>query len=213
MGNNSRRAQAQTEEPQNEVVKKGYENNEFVKNFVATYKANHPGKDLTKLTNRVVGNNGYAVDQSFTLTGEIGIGEVKDDKGKVTATYVVLKTEEGTDLSLMQLMGVSSLRGYAERGTELIEEYDNQQGKKQERKIVGDFDHEEFASCWKPKTRVFLELAAMIADKVEDLTGKTVTFRGTACKQTTAKDAGESFGEKYKKDYKRVIQTKMWTIV
>ena len=192
--------------------KRNYSETEFVKGFLATYTANHGADRAEKQINRMVGNNGYTPGQEFHLTGEIKVAEMKDEKGKVTATYIVLPTAEGVDLSLMSLMGVSSLKGYATDGDTITEEWKEGNAKKtREHKndLIADFD---FNRTWKPATRNLLDLAGMIAEKEIDLAGATVTFAGTAVKQFTAKKAGEQNGEKWDKDYKRVISTKLWYV-
>lgn len=193
-----------------EENKRNYSEVEFVKNFLATYTANHGEEKANKQKDRMVGNNGYAIGQNFELTGEIAVNEMKDEKGKVTATYIVLKTKEGTDLSLMSLMGVSSLNGYAKDGEKILNEWKEGTQKKSEEvsnDLIADFD---FSRTWKPATRNLLDLAGMIASGDLDLKGAIVTYCGTAVKSITAKKAGELNGEKWDKDFKRVITTRMW---
>lgn len=190
--------------------KRNYSEVEFVKNFLALYTANHGEEKANKQKDRTVGNNGYALGQTFELTGEIAVNEMKDEKGKVTATYIVLKTKEGTDLSLMSLMGVSSLNGYAKDGEKILNEWkegNNRKSKEVSNDLIADFD---FDRTWKPATRNLLDLAGMIAEGEIDLKGKIVTYCGTAVKSLTTKKAGELNGEKWDKEYKRVITTRMW---
>ena len=190
--------------------KRDYSDSEFVKNFLTTYTANHGEEKAEKQKDRTVGNNGYAIGQTFELTGEIGVDEMKDEKGAITATYIVLKTEEGTNLSLMSLMGVSSLNGYAKDGEKILNEWKEGTTKKSEEvsnDLIADFD---FSKTWKPATRNLLNLAGMIAEGDLNLKGATVTYCGTAVKSITAKKAGSLNGQKWEKDYKRVITTRMW---
>ena len=190
--------------------KRNYSETEFVKTFLATYTTNHGEDRANKQKDRMVGNNGYAVGQEFHLTGEIAINEMKDEQGKVTATYIVLKTTEGVDLSLMSLMGVSSLNGYAKDGDKILNEWKEGTQKKSEEvsnDLIAEFD---FARTWKPATRNLLDLAGMIAENEINLKGSVVTYCGTVVKSITAKKAGELNGERWDKDYKRVITTRMW---
>lgn len=192
--------------------KRNYSEVEFVKNFLATYTANHGEERANKQKDRMVGNNGYAIGQEFHLTGEIAVNEMKDEKGKVTATYIVLRTKEGVDLSLMSLMGVSSLNGYAKGDEKILNEWKEGNTKKSEEvgnDLIADFD---FSRTWKPATRNLLDLAGMIAENEIDLKDSVVTYCGTVVKSITAKKAGELNGEKWEKDYKRVITTRMWYV-
>ena len=187
--------------------KRNFSEVEFVKNFVATYKAN--GGDADKLAKRTVGNNGYAVGQSFTLTGEILVKENEINGTK--QTYLVLPTEEGTELSLMSLMGVSSLKGYDMENVVNVEfaEGTTKKTRPVQTEVTADFD---FENVFKPASRNFLEFAGMIAENEVNLKGKVATFLGTVVKPITAKKDGEQNGEKYKKGYTRAIETKLWSV-
>lgn len=187
--------------------KRNFSEVEFVKNFVETYKQN--GGDADKLAKRTVGNNGYAVGQSFTLTGEILVKE--NEINGVKQTYLVLPTEEGTELSLMGIMGVSSLKGYDLENVVNVEfiEGTTKKTRPVQTEVIADFD---FENVFKPASRNFLEFAGMIAEKEVKLAGKVVTFLGTIVKPITAKKDGEQNGEKYKKGYTRAIETKLWSV-
>lgn len=189
--------------------KKNYQENEFVKNFLSVYAANNGSKTPEELLNRTVGNNGFALGQRDKLTGDIKIRETEIDGKK--QTFIVLPTENGNEFSLMSLMSVSSLKGYSL--TESVEVEFDVKNAKQTRSVKSDLIEDfDFADVWQPKSRNLLELAAMIADKEINLTGKTVTFLGTAVKPFIAKKDGEMFGESYKKGYQRAIETKLWKI-
>lgn len=181
---------------------------EFVKGFMQVYEE-AKGKDAAeKMLNRTVGNNGYVVGQEFTLTGDIktATNEINGTK----QVYIVLPTKEGTDLSLMSLMGVSSLKGY-DLENEVEINFIGADKAKETRKVKSDFTA-DFDDVWKPASRNLLELAGMIAEKAINLTGKKVTFLGTAVKPIIAKKKGESNGEKFEVGYKRAIETKLWSI-
>jgi hypothetical protein len=189
--------------------KKAYLENDFVKDFVAEYKKVKGEKKAEALLDRTVGNNGYTIGQHFTLTGKI---ERKTNTiNEETQVYIVLPTNEGTDISLMSLMGVSSLKGY-----DLENECEVEFGtaaKKQSRivktELVEGFD---FADVWQPASRNLLELAGMIASGDLDLTDRTITFLGTAVKPIISKKKGEQNGEKFDVGFKRAIETKLWSV-
>ena len=181
---------------------------EFVKGFMAVYEE-AKGKDAAdKMFTRTVGNNGYVVGQEFTLTGDIktATNEINGTK----QVYIVLPTKEGTDLSLMSLMGVSSLKGY-DLENEVEINFIGADKAKETRKVKSDFTA-DFDEVWKPASRNLLELAGMIAEKAVNLAGKRATFLGTAVKPIIAKKKGESNGEKFDVGYHRAIETKLWSI-
>lgn len=181
---------------------------EFVKGFMAVYEE-AKGKDAAdKMFTRTVGNNGYVVGQEFTLTGDIktATNEINGTK----QVYIVLPTKEGTELSLMSLMGVSSLKGY-DLENEVEINFIGADKAKETRKVKSDFTA-DFDDVWKPASRNLLELAGMIAEKAVNLAGKKATFLGTAVKPIIAKKKGESNGEKFEVGYHRAIETKLWSI-
>lgn len=185
---------------------------EFVKDFLKNYEEINGKDKAEKLAERNVGNNGYSLNQTFTLTGDIKT--VKNKINGVNAVYIALTTKEGTDLSLQALMGVSSLKGYV-FGEDVEVEFttgkDNEGNPvKKTRKVKSDFSAAKFDSVWTPKTRNLLELAGRIAEKDVDLTNKEVQYLGTAVKPFVAKKKGEQNGEKYEQGYVRVIETKLW---
>lgn len=190
--------------------KKNYQENEFVKGFIAEYEKHHTADQVAKLKERTVGNNGFVLGQSFTLTGEIKTAS-RDING-VTQVYIILPTKEGTELSLMNLMGVSSLKGYVANGDTVTVEFDIN-GEKKTREVKSElvanfnFDH-----VWKPASRNLLELAGMIAEGDVALANKKVTFLGTAVKSFVAKQEGNQNGESYSEGYTRAIETKLWKI-
>lgn len=190
--------------------KKNYLENDLVKKFLNDYK-DARGKEYDQT--RIVGNNGYSVGQSFKLTGEI---EYKDNEINGTkSVYWVLHAEGGVELSLMSLMGVSSLKGYCTDSTkEFPVEFYNAKTKDKDTRTVtatveSNFDFEE---VWQPPTRNLLDLAGMIAEGDLNLKDKTVIYLGTAVKAFTAKKDSEQNGEKVKEGYKRVIETRLWSM-
>jgi hypothetical protein len=181
---------------------------QFVTDFKAIYEEVNGKEKLEALEKRNVGNNGYVVGQEFTLTGDIktATNEINGTK----QVYIVLPTKEGTELSLMSLMGVSSLKGY-DLENEVEINFIGADKAKETRRVKSDFTA-DFDDVWKPASRNLLELAGMIAEKAVNLTGKKATFLGTAVKPIIAKKKGESNGEKFEVGYKRAIETKLWSI-
>lgn len=190
--------------------KKNYLENDLVKKFLADYK-NAKGKDYDQT--RIVGNNGYSVGQSFKLTGEI---EYKDNEINGTkSVYWVLHAEGGVELSLMSLMGVSSLKGYCTDNTKEfpVEFYNAKTKDKDTRTVTATVESNfDFEDVWQPPTRNLLDLAGMIAEGDLNLKGKTITYLGTVVKPFTAKKDSEQNGEKVKEGYKRVIETRLWSM-
>lgn len=190
--------------------KKNYLENNLVKKFLEDYKsATNKEYDQT----RVVGNNGYAVGQSFTLTGEIEYKTTEINGNK--AVYWFLRAEGGVELSLMSLMGVSSLKGYSTKADEefAVEFYNSKTKAKESRNVHADLvDGFDFEDVWQPDSRNLLTLAGMIAEGEVNLKGKTVTYLGTAVKPFIAKKDSEQNGEKVKEGYKRVIETRLWSM-
>lgn len=193
----------------NDNAKMKFNESEFVKDFLKVYAANGGSKSEDEMLKRTVGNNGYTIGQQFTLTGKI---EIKENTiNGVKQTYIVLPTKEGVELSLMSLMGVSSLKGY-DLENEVTIEYGTKQNTKTrttKSELLEDFD---FTMCFQPPTRNFLEFVGMIAEGAYDLTGKTATYLGTAVKPTVSKKKGEMNGEKFDAEMKRAIETKLWSI-
>lgn len=193
-----------------EANKKNYLENDLVKKFLADYK-DARGKEYDQ--NRIVGNNGYTPGQSFTLTGEIEYKTTEINGSK--SVYWILKAEGGVELSLMSLMGVSSLKGYITNVDEEIpvDYYDKKSKDKETRTVratvTADLD---FDDVWQPNSRNLLELAAMIAEGEVKLAGKTITYLGTVVKPIIAKKDSEQNGEVVKVGYRRAIETRLWSM-
>jgi hypothetical protein len=192
-----------------EKNKKNYQENELVKKFLADYKTD---KEDDYDTTRTVGNNGYSVGQSFTLTGEIDYKRNTINGAKSVYWYLV--TEEGAELSLMSLMGVSSPKGYCVDNTkEFSVEFLNSNKKKDSRNVSATVESDfDFNDVWQPPTRNVLDLAGMIAEGDLNLKGKTITYLGTIVKEFTAKKDTVQNGETVKEGYKRVIETRLWSM-
>lgn len=197
--------------------KKNYQENELVKKFLEKYTEVNGQEKADKLSDKTIGNNGYEIGQQFTLLGTIDFKEQTVNGTKTVYWY--LPTKEGTDLSLMSLMGVSSLKNYSDESVEVEYYTVNGKGKdakdeKKTRTVTPDYlpKDNDFSEVWQPASRHLLTMVAMIADGDVDLKDKTVTFLGTAVKPIVAKQDGTQNGEKYRAEYKRAIETKLWSI-
>lgn len=166
---------------------------------------------------RIVGNNGRAVGETGILTGEINPAvEVKDANGKITATYIGLKTDKGDYISLQSLMGVTSMNGYSatEGATHEWDEKVGTRNEKQTKEVKPEVaDGFNFDEMWRPKYRDLYDEAAHLVNNPEEIAGKTYTYWGTIVRQITAKkDAPVSSFEKYKAGYKRAMIAKMFSL-
>ena len=197
--------------------KKNYQENALVKNFLTKYTEVNGADKAGELTEKVVGNNGYSVGQSFTLIGTIDFKEQTINGNKTV--YWFLPTKEGVELSLMSLMGVSSLKGYVGEAVE-VEAYTTKkvgnktEDVKQSRIVTPEYipADNDFNEVWQPATRNLLTLAGMIAEGDIDLKDKVATYLGIAVKPIVAKKDGEQNGEKYHTGYKRAIESRLWSI-
>lgn len=191
-----------------EENKKFLENN-FVKEFLAAYDECHTAKESEKIRTKKVGDIGESIGATYTLTGAIEY--VSDTINGTKQVYLALPTVEGKKLSLMALMGVSSLDGY-EFDKEIEVEFDNENGEKQTKKVKATAKATDKEKAWKPATRTLLELAAKIDEGVIDLKNQKATYLGTAVRPYFAKKTDTMFGESFKKDYKRAMVVRMWSV-
>lgn len=191
-----------------EENKKFLENN-FVKEFLAAYDECHTAKESEKIRTKKVGDIGESIGATYTLTGAIEY--VSDTINGTKQVYLALPTVEGKKLSLMALMGVSSLDGY-EFDKDIEVEFDNEQDEKQTKKVKATAKAADKAKVWKPATRTLLELAAKIDEGVIDLKNQKATYLGTAVRPYFAKKTDTMFGESFKKDYKRAMVVRLWSV-
>ena len=189
--------------------KKSFLENESIQKFMAAYKSCHTDEQVKNLEERTVGNNGYAVGQKFTLTGEADWKE--NTINGVKQVYWVLLTNEGAELSLQSLMGISSLKNYVLEGTVEVDYLDGKNVKT--RTVAAEvMDGVTVDDLWMPKSRHFLTEVQNILEGVENLKNRTVTFLGTAVRPIVAKKAGEQNGEKYAAGARRAIETRLWSV-
>ena len=189
--------------------KKSFLENESIQKFMAAYKSCHTDEQVKNLEERTVGNNGYAIGQKFTLTGEADWKE--NTINGVKQVYWVLLTNEGAELSLQSLMGISSLKNYVLEGTVEVDYLDGKNVKT--RTVAAEvMDGVTVDDLWMPKSRHFLTEVQNILEGVENLKNRTVTFLGTAVRPIVAKKAGEQNGEKYAAGARRAIETRLWSV-
>jgi hypothetical protein len=171
-------------------------------------------KPINVHVDRTVGNNGYSLKQSFTLTGAIEVVDIKDGDGKVTGCYLGLPTEEGPKLSLAALMGVSTLRGYLLEGS--VTEKRAGVEPEQLRTFTADTSDEAKKptfKCWALKDRNIYALAKQIKSDPLMLKGKKATFHGIALRTINRRQDTEDFdGIMWHVGDVSVIQQRLWSV-
>jgi hypothetical protein len=163
---------------------------------------------------RNVGNNGYNLGQSFTLTGAIEVVDIKDNDDKVTGCYLGLPTEEGPKLSLAALMGVSTLRGYILEGSVT----EKRAGVEEEKLRTFTAETTKEAKqptfrCWNLKDRNIYALAKQIKEQPDWLKGKKATFHGVALRTITRRQNTTDFDNiEWAVGDVSVIQQRLWSV-
>lgn len=159
-----------------------------------------------KLEEQVIGSNGYALGQKFTITGAAWV--TRNINGAIIG-YAVFTTEEGAEISIKQVMGISSLVGYETSGS-----FPNESGARMSEKtteqvtaqVVEDF---KFSDVFQPSTRKFLDFLD-IADKGE-FNGHTLTYLGVAVRPFVAKtNSSAKSSQEYTARMQRTITVKLW---
>jgi hypothetical protein len=166
------------------------------------------GRDVDTKKARIIGNNGYVLNQSFELTGVIDTVPVTDADGKQTEVFIGLETTNGQWLSLKSLMGLSSLRGYVLDGTMT----DSQ--KVEHTAKVADDVTDQFIGWADCPTRDLYDLTAEIEANPNLVKGKTVTYKGQIYRPFVAKKAGKDLatGLPVKKGDNRAQDAKLWEV-
>lgn len=186
------------------MSKDAIKDNRLVKSYLDAAKA----AGMKEPANSAIGNNGYALGQQFHGTGlKVVETEIKDKK----TVYVAVTTEEGIDLSIKSLMGISSLSGYATEGE--FESESLEAGKrvitKVKAEVIPNFD---FAQVYQPSCRRILDFIAE-ADESGFFEGKTITYLGKVVRPFEAKDDSKASSlEVYKRGYKRAMAVKLWNV-
>lgn len=186
------------------MSKDSTKNDELVKSYLEAAKV----AGMSEPKNTTVGNNGFALGQQFHSTGlKLVQSEIN---GKKTA-YIAVTTEEGLDISIKSLMGLTALNGYKTEG-----EFDSESqeaGKKVVTKVVAevvsDFD---FSRVYQPSCRQLLDFIAE-CNQSGFFEGKTLTYLGKVVRPYEAKkDSPATSFEVYKKGYKRAMAAKLWSV-
>lgn len=170
-------------------------------------KAESIGRTVDLETEKTVGSNGYNIGQTFTLTGEIVVAEVKRDS-EITSYFLALPTKEGVNLSLQSLMGLSSLRGY-----EMSGEADDSTGNHYDAEVANDVD-KNFVGWRNLPTRDLYEIAAKIEAGEIKLENKKVTYKGRVFRKWKARSAGTDLatGKSYAEGDERVSRVQLWQV-
>lgn len=185
-------------------MSKDVSNSAIRQQFVEAYAKTGNKKNLEEV---MVGNNGYAIGQSFTCTGALKVIEREINGSK--AAWVAVETEEGVDVSIKALMNISSLQGYELDGEfETVSLDKNKEvTNKVEAKVIENFD---FSMVGQPTTRNLLDFIGE-ADENQLFKGVQITYLGQAVRPFEAKkDHLTGIGEKYKAGAKRAIVQKLW---
>lgn len=173
------------------------------------------GSDHDKVemdTKRSVGNNGYTIDQTFTLTGKIKV----EKSAELKSAWYALETEEGTNLSLQSLMGISSMKNYLT--DKAVKNVTRPTKNCQDKDAKSEDVYPEvsksfvFESCWKPETRDLYDMAAIIRANPEEYKGRIATYRGIVVRQIYAKKDSKQASNGWKKGDPRAMTAQMWEL-
>lgn len=162
---------------------------------------------------RVVGG-GTQVGDTFTLTGEVAIGEIQNSNN----VYLALVTDTGEKISIKALIP-QSVAGYTTDNSK--EFYDEFEPNSEDVKISNPTyeskkDAKDVVTANKKVcdhgTRSDIELYGLISTGVFDVKGFKLTYLGKVYRQTTASKDYE-FGDKtVKKGSRRAMSVSMWEI-
>ena len=175
------------------------------------------------------GGNGHYVGEIVTLTDEVGMANVTNDKGEITAKYPAIKLSTGMWFSLkhlirpnltgFQLKGnfVEDENGKGEIGADgqLVKDENGKPKGKNAKLWVADVDSlfsKEDETYINTQTRNVLELYVMIRDGVIPTNGIQMKFRGTACRPIVATTASPLPNMPYQVGANRVMRLPIWTL-
>lgn len=162
---------------------------------------------------RVVGG-GTQVGDTFTLTGEVAIGEIQGSNN----VYLALVTETGEKIAIKALIP-QSVAGYtADNSKPFYDEFEpNSEDAKvsnptyESKKDVKDVITANKKVC-NHGTRSDIELYGLISTGVFDVKGFKLTYLGKVYRQTTASKDYE-FGDKtVKKGSRRAMSVSIWEV-
>ena len=170
-------------------------------------KAESIGRTIDLEAEKTVGSNGWNIGQTFTLTGEVIVAEVKRD-GEITGYFLALPTKEKANLSLQSLMGLSSLRGY-----EMTGEADDSTGNHYDAEVASDVK-KDFVGWRNLPSRDLYEIAGMIEAGELKLKDKVVTYKGRVFRKWKARSAGTDLatGKPYAEGDERVSRVQLWKV-
>lgn len=213
MGNNKNNAAVKpAQEPEN----KKQTGMDFAQDFANEYGEVYGADKKENLMNRVVGNNGFPVGASYTLTGEIK--KVRRKVNGSDSVYCILTTKEGVEISVNSVMGLSSLRKY-ETTAPVEVEYDVEENGELVKKtrivqpevyLAKGEKEFKFERAFQPTTRNLLQFIADIADGKVFKEGDKLQFLGTVVRPYTAKEDDEQNGEQFRAGYQRAIEARLW---
>lgn len=163
--------------------------------------------------NRVVGG-GTQVGDTFTLTGEVAIGEIQNSNN----VYLALVTETGEKISIKALIP-QSVAGYtADNAAEFFDELEPNSEDVRISNPTYEASKDPKAVVTANKkvcnhgTRSDIELYGLISTGVFDVKGFKLTYLGKVYRQTTAAKDYE-FGEStVKKGARRAMSVSIWEV-
>lgn len=162
---------------------------------------------------RVVGG-GTQVGDTFTLTGEVAIGEIQGSNN----VYLALVTETGEKIAIKALIP-QSVAGYtADNSAKFYDEFEpnSEDAKVSNPTYEGKKDAKDVVTANKKVcdhgTRSDIELYGLISTGVFDVKGFKLTYLGKVYRQTTASKDYE-FGDKtVKKGSRRAMSVSIWEV-
>ena len=173
---------------------------------------------------RVVGG-GTQVGDTFTLTGEVAIGEIQNSKN----VYLALVTETGEKLSIKSLIP-QSVAGYTDKNA--VNELAPLADDEKEADHKADENYQEIEATFDESvagkaaseivksnkelldhgTRSDIELYGLISEKIWNCKGLKLTYCGKVVRQTKASKDYE-FGEStVKKGARRAMTVSVWKV-
>lgn len=199
-------------------------NSEIAKNskLLQNYLTASSEAGLTVKETQSVGNSGYPLGSTYTPTG---ITVVSTDISGNKAVFFAIETEEGTQISLKSLMGVTSLDGYTLRGEAIS--VSRMSGEPVESvvsaSLLSDLPEDPLVLN-KMMLNFGIDLYQAVIDLEKDAEEKTGIFAegtklqycGKAVKQLTAKRASDPKKVKFdawQAGDKRAIATQLWRVL
>jgi hypothetical protein len=159
----------------------------------------------------VSGNNGFYVGQSFTLTGKIEPAREMVDRntGAITGTFIAAETTNGEWLSIKNLMGITSFKGYTLKG----EATDAKGNKYVANLLIGENDNPDtsinFIKCAASRDIYEVTLEWMNNNTLKN---KVVTYKGDVFKVVKSKKVSTDFNGTWGIGDARVISQKIFAL-